>query len=153
MYQSREAYTAESIGHSAGMKQGQAQGYEAGHIDGWNEAIADAKPKFQQLENKLREAREDLSIARQVNNDQSFALNAAQSLVIAALQTLENAPQEFRDNFCNALLECSNKHIKSGHLRKISLIELSEQNCSQNIVSTIKRWCENAATRSNDREY
>ena len=153
MYQSREAYNAEAIGHAVGMKQGQAQGYEAGHIDGWNEAIEDAKPKFQQLENQLREAREDLSIARQVNADQSFALNAAQSLVVAAIQTLENAPQEFRDNFCNAMLECSNKHIKTGHLRKISLIELSEQSCSENIVNTIKRWCENAATRSNDLDY
>jgi hypothetical protein len=153
MYQSREAYNAEAIGHAVGMKQGQAQGYNAGHIDGWNEAIADAKPKFQQLENQLREVRENLSIAQQVNTDYSYALNAAQSIALAAIQTLENAPQELRDNFCNLMLEYSNRHIKSGHLRKISLVELSEQQCSQNLVNTIKGWCENAAARNNDREY
>jgi len=149
----RDAYIAESIGHSVGRKQGQSEGYEAGHIDGWNEALADARPKFRQLENELREVRENLSVLQQVNSDNVYALNAAQSLVLAAIQTLENAPQELRDNFCNHMIECSNRHIKSGHLRKISLVELSEQNCSQNLVNTIKGWCENAATRDNDREY
>lgn len=152
MYQSREAYTAESIGHSVGLKQGQAQGYEAGHIDGWNEAIADAKPKFQQLENKLREVNEDLSIARQINTDYSYALNAAQSIAIAAIEALEHAPQELRDLFCKQMIECSNRHQKNGHLRKFSLVELNEQNCSQDLVTKIKGWCENAA-RNNDREY
>lgn len=146
------SYTAESIGHSVGRKQGQSEGYEAGHIDGWNEALADARPKFHQLENELRETCENLSVQQQVNIDKIYALNAAQSLVLAFIKTLENAPQEMRDNFCNNMLEYSNKHIKTGHLRKISLVELSEQNCSQNVVTIIKGWCENAA-RNNDREY
>lgn len=147
------SYIAESIGHSVGRKQGQSEGYEAGHIDGWNEALADARPKFHKIQNDLRETSENLAIQQQVNVDKVYALNAAQSLVLAAIKTLENASQELRDDFCNNLLEYSNKHIKSGHLRKISLVELNEQNCSKDIVNTIRGWCENAATRSNDREY
>ncbi|MGH8032963.1 MAG: hypothetical protein ACREO8_11525 [Luteimonas sp.] len=72
-------YLAEITGMAVGTQNGLRRGHEAGYTEGWNDAVAQMEPRFQQLQQEVAAL--------------SYAMNGLGLIAYAALAGLDQAPR------------------------------------------------------------
>lgn len=103
MYKNGESFIAESHGRAVGRRQGEEDGYNRGHTDGWNAAIEADRPEFENLQRQrdklLRERDELLEVINHASKQNQKWLHGFNSLLCildSSMRVLQNAPQSMR---------------------------------------------------------